>query len=89
MQPAKRKLLARVERDDEVTFHEDENAHLWAVSYSDFLMALLAFFILFFSMDDTKKDQLILNLAQEFSTKANMETGGPFAGLGSKTGGKG
>jgi chemotaxis protein MotB len=47
---------------------EDANSHLWAVSYSDLLMVLLAFFILFFSFDqsDVKKDDK-LSLLQEIS----------------------
>lgn len=70
MQPLKRQLSARIERDaEEISVHEDENAHLWAVSYSDFLMALLAFFILFFSIDPVEKDKLILNLAKDFSSQ--------------------
>lgn len=60
--------LPRIERDEVVEVHEDENAHLWAVSYSDFLMALLSFFILFFSFDGQQKQKIILNLAQEFSS---------------------
>lgn len=75
-QRPKRSMLSRVERDDEITVHEDENAHLWAVSYSDFLMALLAFFILFFSIDPKTKNHLILNLAQEFSKKPGILSGG-------------
>lgn len=35
---------------------QDETSHLWAVSYSDLLMVLLSFFILFFSMGDKKPD---------------------------------
>ena len=57
-----KKRLPRIDRHQGIHVAEDENQHLWAVSYSDFLMALLAFFILFFSMDDTKKDQLILKI---------------------------
>ena len=38
---------------------EDENGHLWAVSYADLLMVLLCFFILFFSVDKEKKLSVI------------------------------
>ncbi len=84
MQRPKRSMLSRVERDDEVTVHEDENAHLWAVSYSDFLMALLAFFILFFSIDPKSQNQVILNLAQEFAKKPGVFSG---SGMGDGPGG--
>ena len=33
---------------------QDDSTHLWAVSYADFLMVLLCFFILFFSVDGPK-----------------------------------
>ncbi len=74
--------LPRIERDEVVEVHEDENAHLWAVSYSDFLMALLSFFILFFSFDGQQKQKIILNLAQEFSSGSGA--GFNKEGIGSK-----
>ncbi len=69
MLPLKR--LPRIERDSPAEVPEDENAHLWAVSYSDFLMALLSFFILFFSMDDQSQSQLLVQLSEEFSNSAD------------------
>ncbi len=63
--------LPRVDRDVEVKIHEDENQHLWAVSYADFLMALLAFFILFFSMDEPRRDDLLHTLTMQFE-KASL-----------------
>lgn len=65
MPPNKR--LPRIERDEVTLVHEDENQHLWAVSYSDFLMALLSFFILFFSVETPQRQQLIMELAGQFS----------------------
>ena len=54
----RRSRLPRIERGED--FHlEDETAHLWAVSYADFLMVLLSFFILFFSTDTQTKDDII------------------------------
>lgn len=61
------KRLPRIEREEPSMLHEDENSHLWAVSYSDFLMALLSFFILFFSMDTPQRQTLIMDLAGQFS----------------------
>ncbi len=64
----KKVRLPRIERDEQILLREDENSHLWAVSYSDFLMALLSFFILFYASDPSGKKTLILNLASQFST---------------------
>lgn len=84
MQPDKPKRLPRIERDEIVTVHEDENQHLWAVSYSDFLMALLSFFILFFSVDAPQKQKIILQLAGQFSN--NGSAAGQGTGAGEATG---
>ncbi|MBY0316221.1 MAG: hypothetical protein K2Q26_11910 [Bdellovibrionales bacterium] len=67
----------RIERDEEISVHEDENAHLWAVSYSDFLMVLLCFFILFFSLDDQKKNMLLVTLAESFNGKKEHGSDNP------------
>lgn len=65
----RKRRLPRVERHETILVHEDENQHLWAVSYSDFLMALLSFFILFFSMESTDdRSELIMHLAGQFSS---------------------
>lgn len=77
MQPPK-KRLPRVERDELLHLGEDENQHLWAVSYSDFLMVLLCFFILFFSAEPPQKKRLLLEIATQFS--------GPTLGVGSGSG---
>ncbi|MBX3041134.1 MAG: OmpA family protein [Bdellovibrionaceae bacterium] len=66
MEPRKR--LPRVERHEIITVHEDDNQHLWAVSYSDFLMALLSFFILFFSVEAPEQNNIIMNLSQTFGS---------------------
>ena len=65
----RKRRLPRVERHETILVHEDENKHLWAVSYSDFLMALLSFFILFFSMESKEdRSELIMHLANQFSS---------------------
>lgn len=68
----KRPRLPRIDREDQPRVVEDDNANLWAVSYSDFLMTVLSFFILFYSVEDTKKKTFILNLAKEFSTSRQL-----------------
>lgn len=85
MQPVeKKKRNLRAEQDAPIVVHEDENAHLWAVSYSDFLMALLSFFILFFSIDTPQRQKLILDLADTFSTAKSGHGGGVADGKGSR-----
>lgn len=80
------KRLPRAERHDGIVVAEDENQHLWAVSYSDFLMALLAFFILFFSMDDPPgRQKLIMQIAGEFKGDASS-TGLKSPGFGAGNG---
>lgn len=54
----------RPPRSESNHFHiEDETSHLWAVSYADFLMVLLSFFILFFSLGEEKKKSIIQTIA--------------------------
>lgn len=65
--PPPKKRLPRIERDETSHVLEDENQHLWAVSYSDFLMALLSFFILFFSTEAPQRSQIIMELAGHFN----------------------
>jgi flagellar motor protein MotB len=91
---SKKIRLPRIERDEEIKIHEDENATLWAVSYADFLMAVLSFFILFYSSDTSKRKAFIMNLSKEFSNtnhfdgaKADKEQRMPanmFAGIKNK-----
>jgi len=62
--------LPRVERSDD--YHvEDDTTHLWAVAYSDFLMVLLSFFILFFSIDSDEKDSLIREIVKATDTQTH------------------
>lgn len=46
--------------------HVDEG-HGWAVSYSDLLMVLMSFFIIFFSYNDKDKDKPPSDVLQEFA----------------------
>lgn len=64
---AKKRRLPRLDREILVEVHEDDNGHLWAVSYADFLMVLLSFFILFYSIDNQSRENLIFKLSEEFS----------------------
>jgi flagellar motor protein MotB len=44
---------------------EDGDSHLWAVSYSDLLMVLMSFFVIYFSFDDSSSAKTgILNIAK-------------------------
>lgn len=68
-QPKPKKRL-RVYRDAH-TQEVHDDGHSWAVSYADFLMVLLSFFIIFFSVDKNERKELIEQIASQ--------TGGPGA----------
>lgn len=62
---------ARIEHLDEIHV-EDETTHLWAISYSDFLMVLLSFFVLFFSLNSDDQKNVIQQI--KVATKNVIET---------------
>jgi flagellar motor protein MotB len=43
---------------------EDASQHLWAVSYSDLLMVLMSFFVIYFSVNDSKDSAIFKILAE-------------------------
>lgn len=57
----------RVPRNIHKSVREDENQHLWAVSYSDFLMVILSFFIIFYSPDEQTRATILNRISQQFS----------------------
>jgi flagellar motor protein MotB len=59
-----------------------EDGHSWAVSYADFLMVLLSFFILFFSMDKKERVSFIEDFLanQDQDTKSNDQKSLPKQG---------
>lgn len=59
MQRNKPSRYHRLDRDLSKFHLEDDTGHLWAVSYADFLMVLLSFFILFFSVNKKDKDTIV------------------------------
>lgn len=59
----KKRPSFRIERVPEEHI-EDDTTHLWAVSYADFLMVLLSFFILFFSVGEENRDHLVRQIAE-------------------------
>lgn len=59
--------LPRIEQSKSAHI-EDETSHLWAVSYADFLMVLLSFFIIFFSFNKEDKKTAIDDIVA-YSTK--------------------
>lgn len=62
MQLDKKPRKFRMERVPEPEIH-DETGHLWAISYADFLMVLLSFFILFFSFGEKGKEDMISRIS--------------------------
>lgn len=69
----------RVERAKGLEHYED-GGHLWAVSYSDMLMVLLSFFILFFSLGKEKKEDILRQLIP--ISKTNLAGGSAATGEG-------
>lgn len=59
----------RIERPEHLTIEEDANATSWAVSYADFLMVLVCFFVLFFSLDESSQKSMILKISASFKGK--------------------
>ena len=45
--------------DNDGNIKPQEEGSVWAVSYSDLLMVIMSFFILFFSYDDIEFDERI------------------------------
>ncbi|MCB0393529.1 MAG: SPOR domain-containing protein [Bdellovibrionales bacterium] len=79
---SKKPRLPRIERSDDPSVH-DETEHLWAVSYADFLMVLLSFFILFFSINDIEKENVIEQIIDMTNSDRKPDsTGGPGSGDG-------
>lgn len=53
------KFATPIRRIKQAEVYEDPNQHLWAISYSDLLMVLLTFFVLFFSFGENSKQPLV------------------------------
>jgi flagellar motor protein MotB len=54
----------------------DDSSHLWAVSYADFLMVLLSFFVIFFSVDKSKRNDLLLKITTKITSAGAGTTAG-------------
>lgn len=71
MSPHKRKNYFNRDDDDTDSSYEDSDSNGWAVSYSDLLMVLMSFFVLYFSFDEgNKMNQIFWNLAQDRTPSA-------------------
>lgn len=95
MQPDRQVRHIRVERVENHIV-EDDTAYLWAVSYADFLMVLMSFFVLFFSVNPENRPDLLMQVAQAISPKATGSGNGAAtdkgmlgAGAGAGAGGFG
>lgn len=58
----KKPRQVRVPRKPDSLMGMEDTGHLWAVSYADFLMVLLSFFVIFFSVNKDNKNHLIFNI---------------------------
>jgi flagellar motor protein MotB len=71
----------RLERRSKVKI-ENDDLQGWAVSYSDMLMVLMSFFVIFFSFEEKKREGLISKIALEMSAKAGQEVTSMGTGMG-------
>jgi flagellar motor protein MotB len=83
--PNERKKI-RVEESSEV--HLEHGEESWAVSYSDMLMVLMSFFIIFFSIDSGKKQDVLSEITMFLGQQAGQRGSGEAETAG-KTLGKG
>ncbi|RYZ56260.1 MAG: hypothetical protein EOP07_12820, partial [Proteobacteria bacterium] len=59
-----------------------EDSASWAVSYSDMLMVLMSFFIIFFSYDESKRSTILSELSTEMNGKvAKVSAKSPVPGM--------
>lgn len=73
--PKKKLALPRIHRGESSRLEEGGDSHLWAVSYSDLLMVLMSFFVIYFSFDNADpSNSNILSIAK------SMREGGAIAG---------
>jgi chemotaxis protein MotB len=75
---------SRIERPAPPSETLEDNSLLWAVSYADFLMVLLSFFIIFFSYEPTKKNELMQRIIG--ASKTAPDARAPNAVGGGKAG---
>lgn len=52
-----------LERAGNVALESGDDSHSWAVSYSDLLMVLMSFFVIFFSFSDSEKENALSEIA--------------------------
>lgn len=62
---------ARIERIEDSEVNAEES-HLWAISYSDLLMVLMSFFIIFFSTEETKRKTMLEEIAVALNPDAAL-----------------
>ena len=58
-----RRLKTSSRRSDAEVSSEDTGDFLWAISYSDLLMVLMSFFVIYFSVNDEKRGTVLQNIA--------------------------
>ena len=74
----------RIERRSKAQI-ASEDMQSWAVSYSDMLMVLMSFFVIFFSFEDKKRDDLVSQISLEMQAKSG---GGGLQDVTGKAGGR-
>lgn len=79
---AKKPRKLRVERMARLPDAGGDDSHSWAVSYADFLMVLLSFFVVFFSQNEEQRGILIDIISAGQTGAASKAAAGP-TGAGS------
>jgi flagellar motor protein MotB len=75
----------RLERRPKTQLSNDDST-AWAVSYSDMLMVLMSFFVLFFSFEESKRQSIVSQIAMDMHISTEKEVAKDAAAGG---GGKG
>ncbi len=89
MKPPKRKrldrTLPRVSRDESYDLPHDEN--LWAISYADLLLVLMAFFVIFASFNtEDEASKTLMSIARNIGTVSTPANAGGIANSGEANG---
>lgn len=65
--------LEKTKRSSSAALNGDDQ-YAWAVSYSDMLMVLMSFFVIFFSFDQSKRENVLTDIAVQIQTGAKKKT---------------
>lgn len=82
-QKASGRYSTTIRRRPSEEIYEDPQQHLWAISYSDLLMVMMAFFVLFFNFEDKSSPDALMDRIRLSFIKSSGD--GPGGGNGDST----